>query len=349
MSERIPFDRLLEITAHAESRNRDYYPDGRPVVSPKGARYQMQVMPATARDPGYGIRPARDNSPEEYNRVGREYLAAMARKYGSMDKAWAAYNGGPGRLDRVGSVGNMPRETRDYVANNMKALGARAKPMEPKPMDDEDELDAEGSTYTPSGGGLAALSRPSRLGVSEDLIGLQKDIISSQERQRATRQQQLAAATKLLEERRLGPSRTEQLLQLSAAFLQPRQYKGFGSTMANVLPVLAQQAAQKRTGESSRAEDLMKLQHTYQNADMEGENASLKARSDLLKLAQGAEKPRYTSNSVTGETFDRYTGYAKPGAAHIGALLANPDRAAEFDQKFGPGAAEEALATFGGR
>lgn len=320
-TERIPFEHLVGITADTESRNRDYDARGRPVVSPKGARFKMQVMPSTARDPGFGIRPARDDSPEEYNRVGREYLAAMARKYGSMDKAWAAYNGGPGRLDRVGSVGGMPRETRDYVAKNMKALGAGNG----KPMEDEEEQDTGGTGEV---GGLP-VTRPGGGGLSADILGLQKEIMSSQERQRQMRAQQLQQATQMLQERRLGPSETEKLLQLSAAFLQPRQYKGFGATMQNVLPVLAQQQATERQGQNSRAEELMKLQHAYQNADAEGEMKSLDARGKLIKLAQQANKRRGGFNPISGDLVDLDTG--EPIVPEIPTLTSEEVAAASRD------------------
>jgi soluble lytic murein transglycosylase len=95
----------------------------------------MQVMPETAKNPGYGITPARDNSPEELARVGREFLPAMLREFGDPKKAWAAYNAGPGRLqeaiktaakDGGTYLDYLPKETQDYVAKNMKAydLGA---------------------------------------------------------------------------------------------------------------------------------------------------------------------------------------------------------------------------------
>lgn len=89
----------------------------------------MQVMPATARDPGYGVAPARNDSPQEYNRVGNEYLEAMYRKYGDPAKMWAAYNAGPGRLEKAlrklgpNWLRGMPRETQEYVARNLRALG----------------------------------------------------------------------------------------------------------------------------------------------------------------------------------------------------------------------------------
>lgn len=92
-------DRLQGVVAEIESGTRDYYSDGRTVVSPAGAKYTMQVMPATAKDPGYGIRPAASDSPEEYNRVGRELLSALVKKYGNVGQALAAYNGGAKHVD----------------------------------------------------------------------------------------------------------------------------------------------------------------------------------------------------------------------------------------------------------
>ena len=116
------------MTAIGESRNRDY-DNGRPVTSSAGARYAMQVMPATARDPGFGIRPAQNNTPAEFNRVGREYRAVMERRYGGdLAKMWAAYNWGPGNLDealrRYGDdwLRYAPAETRDYIERNFRTL-----------------------------------------------------------------------------------------------------------------------------------------------------------------------------------------------------------------------------------
>lgn len=115
---------LTAITAQSESGNRDYLPNGRPVTSPKGARFAMQVMPATAHDPGFGVRPVQNETAAEYDRVGRDYQAAMLRRYGGDPaKMWGAYNGGPGRLDRSLAHGTpLPTETRNYVARNMRAL-----------------------------------------------------------------------------------------------------------------------------------------------------------------------------------------------------------------------------------
>jgi hypothetical protein len=89
-------------------------------VSPKGARGLTQVMPATGRDPGFGVTPLRDGSPEENVRFGRDYLIAMLRRYpGRPDLALAAYNSGPGAVDALAS--NAPP-------------GAPPQQLQPKPQ-----------------------------------------------------------------------------------------------------------------------------------------------------------------------------------------------------------------------
>lgn len=105
-------------------------------VSPKGALGAWQVMPATLKDPGYGVTPARDSSPEEISRVGRDYAHAMYNKYGGdTEKALAAYNAGPGRVDKAIKAaaekgGNwkdyIPGETQKYLPKFNLAQPANA-------------------------------------------------------------------------------------------------------------------------------------------------------------------------------------------------------------------------------
>lgn len=125
-------DRMVQITLHAESRNRDRNAQGGILRSAAGAMGRMQVMPATAQDPGYGIRPWDGKSLDDLARVGREKLGAMMKRYGNDPaKAWAAYNWGEGNVDRVvGKHGDRwlnfaPAETQAYVRGNMAALGGR--------------------------------------------------------------------------------------------------------------------------------------------------------------------------------------------------------------------------------
>lgn len=129
------FGRMVNITLQAESGGKRYGPDGKLLTSPAGARGEMQVLDSTNLNPGFGVKPAKDNSPEERARVGRDYLQALLQHYdGDPAKAWAAYNAGPGRLDEAlmrakasptpgaSWLTFMPNETQAYVAANTKAL-----------------------------------------------------------------------------------------------------------------------------------------------------------------------------------------------------------------------------------
>ncbi len=127
------FGRMVAITMGPGegTHGKDRYENGKLIVSPKGATGRMQVMPLTNTDPGFGVRPAKDDSDEERARVGRDYLGAMLKRYGGDPaKAWAAYNAGPGRLDDaikahgVDWLDHMPAETQGYVGRTMKALGS---------------------------------------------------------------------------------------------------------------------------------------------------------------------------------------------------------------------------------
>lgn len=125
---------LADVVMSNESGGRRYAADGSILTSPKGAQGEMQVMPATSADPGFGVTPAKDGSPAELARVGRDYLAAMERRYdGDPAKAMAAYNAGPGALDAAMKahgdawLQHMPAETQTYVARGLAKLGdARA-------------------------------------------------------------------------------------------------------------------------------------------------------------------------------------------------------------------------------
>lgn len=123
------FEQLLNAVKQAESRGQRYDKDGNLLTSPKGAQGEMQVMPKTQRDPGYGVAPAKSDHPDELARVGKDYLQAMLNKYGDTKTALMAYNWGPGNTDTWLAKGadpkKVPAETQKYVSDITGMLGGK--------------------------------------------------------------------------------------------------------------------------------------------------------------------------------------------------------------------------------
>jgi hypothetical protein len=101
---------IFERQIHAES---GFDPDAH---SPAGARGIAQITPATAR--AWGV----DTSdPVASLQVAAREMAKYVRKYGNYSMALAAYNAGPGAVERYGGVPPYA-ETQRYVA---KILGGK--------------------------------------------------------------------------------------------------------------------------------------------------------------------------------------------------------------------------------
>jgi hypothetical protein len=114
-----------------ESGGRRFDKDGNLLTSSKGALGEMQVMPATARDPGFGIRPAKSNDPDELRRVGDEYASVLLNRYKDPIVAMIAYNMGPGATDKWLAAGadpkKLPKETQGYIRNVSLAEGGEVQ------------------------------------------------------------------------------------------------------------------------------------------------------------------------------------------------------------------------------
>ncbi len=192
------FDRLCGIVLGQESNAKDFNADGSPVISAKGAKYAMQVMPDTAKNPGFGIQPAQSDTPQEYNRVGREYLAALVQKYGDIGHALAAYNAGPGNLDDAIAkakqdgnpqnwLGYLPKETQDYVQTCVPKFmaGAGAPTFPTKAAFINDALAQLGEN-----------PRPEALNLTREQASRQYELLSSSRKEQA--EQALAVAQQAL-------------------------------------------------------------------------------------------------------------------------------------------------------
>lgn len=105
--------RLLEALIWQESR-------GNPAaVSRAGAVGLTQLMPATARQLGVDPR-----DPAQNMAGGAAYLRQQLNHFnGDLEKALAAYNAGPGRVETAGGVPSIP-ETKAYVRSIVTRLSS---------------------------------------------------------------------------------------------------------------------------------------------------------------------------------------------------------------------------------
>jgi hypothetical protein len=127
-----------------------------------------------------------------------------------------------------------------------------------------------------------------------------------------------------LKAKRYGPSRSEQLFALSAAFAAPTRTRGFAGVMGNVMPVFQQFERSKREAEEARAEDMQKLQLARMGAS-KGELSNALA---LQRLQAQYNKPK---NPYSGAVWDadakRWV--MRPGAEGAPPTL-TPEQAAEY-------------------
>jgi soluble lytic murein transglycosylase-like protein len=111
---------LISAVMAAES---GYRPDA---VSPSGALGLMQLMPDTAH--ALGVSDPLD--PLQNVLGGSEYLRQQLQRFGSVEKALAAYNAGPGAVERHGGVPPYP-ETQNYVQRILDRLRHWTQRAEP--------------------------------------------------------------------------------------------------------------------------------------------------------------------------------------------------------------------------
>ena len=145
-----------------ESGGRQFAANGKPLTSSKGAVGIMQVMPGTAPEAAKlaGVKwdEYRYRNDAAYNQqIGEAYFKEMLRQFKDPEMAAAAYNAGPGAVRKALAkggdyLGNLPRETRDYVAKFRERTGSPQQRAQKWDKEDvfarvDAKADAEGWTF----------------------------------------------------------------------------------------------------------------------------------------------------------------------------------------------------------
>lgn len=120
---------------------------------------------------------------------------------------------------------------------------------------------------------------------------------------------------KALEEKRYGPSFSERMFQLSAAFAAPTSTRGFSGVMGNVMPVLAAQQKARREGEISRREALEQLEANRLTNKLGLARQDTQTKIALAKLAKQGTGPGQWS-----ERFGRFIPKDRPVPVKSGVL-----------------------------
>ena len=192
-------------------------------VNPRtGAIGLMQIMPATARKPGFGIKPisVRDlRDPVKNRAFGTKYINAMLGKFnGNVANALSAYNFGPAATDKWLRSGarfsGLPDETRNYIVN---ILGNRGAAPQGIGLPDGPQASAASGDVAASNAQNPEV-RGSLQREGEDLSGMSQD--------------DLDAAQKILTRQKGRSEKAARAAQAEQARLQARR-QGFLRKLAN--------------------------------------------------------------------------------------------------------------------
>lgn len=117
-------------------------------------------------------------------------------------------------------------------------------------------------------------------------------VIARRQKLQSDQQALFDSMAKQLEERRVGPSTSEQLFELSAALARPTTVRGFSGVLNNVMPVLQQQAKATREGTEGRMEAANALQLAQMKGALGLADTELDTELKLAELtAKRAAKP----------------------------------------------------------
>ena len=135
---KLSLEQIKQLRDKLESHGKDYNADGSAImhVDKDGiaSKYKNQVRTDVAFNPGYGVRPAANDSPEEFNRVGDDLLKAHHDHYqGDTEKTLAAYNGGRGGVDsaiKAGGDWQGKAGVKNYIEKARNELAKTGTPID---------------------------------------------------------------------------------------------------------------------------------------------------------------------------------------------------------------------------
>jgi len=132
------FGAIMGSLFNTESKGRHTDSNGNLTRSPRGALGIAQIMPATAANPGYGMKPIdlHNTTPEQQMQWANDYINRISKAEGfTLEQGVAAYNAGPGKVKKAIQEGGsnwlskLPAETRAYVPKVLNGAGQASNAM----------------------------------------------------------------------------------------------------------------------------------------------------------------------------------------------------------------------------
>ena len=160
----------------------------------------------------------------------------------------------------------------DYVAERNALLGRSPLSALDSATAPANAAPAEGA---PAEGGLASV----------------RAAIARRQKLQSDQQALFDSMARQLEERRTGPSTSEQLFELSAALARPTTVRGFSGVLNNVMPVLQQQARATREGTEGRMEAANALRLAQMKGALGLAEQDVETETAIAKLMADQNKP----------------------------------------------------------
>lgn len=327
----IPVDLLRSIRLSGERSNANQ-------VSTAGAKTVYQFTPQTRA--GYMRQHGFDPwaSPDNATRAAAMHLAGdWKRSKGDVNETIMSYIAGPSGRGR----GPQTRAYLQRVTRGMRPLQGSKPSMPSAPSAaqvsggtgvEDDEEEGTGLTV-PGMGAMNSLSvggkGPNPL---DTMFGEQKQSLAKL----------YGDATERLKSRYAGPDTGDLLLALGAGLLKPTDSGSFFESFGNAANAFGQWGTAKREASNTLEDKLMAMQLAQAKEMNDLQQKYIAARYKTPTADIGA-------NPITGELYNKRTGFLVPGSGEIGILLQDPSPEAigEFNSEYGPGAAETILAQYG--